>query len=99
MEPTRKQKLLIQAIYFLAKEANGRPPSFKEIAERLRLSSTAGITSGLLRLEKAGWLVRDHASPRSMWVTEAGEYAAGIRVVEEPKDDYEGEPPEWETRV
>jgi SOS-response transcriptional repressor LexA len=95
-EPTRKQKLLIQAIYFLAKDANGRPPSFREVAERLGLRSTDGITSGLLRLERAGWLVRDHGSPRSMWVTVEGELAAGLRVVEEPKDDYEGEPPDWE---
>ena len=94
-EPTRKQRLLIQAIYFLSRDANGRPPSFREIAERMGVKTTANLGAGLLRLEKAGWLVRDHASPRSMWVTDAGLIAAGIKQVEAPKDIYEGEDPPW----
>lgn len=97
-EPTRRQVLLLQAIYYLSKEANGRPPSFPEIVARLRLPAVAvrGITRALLPLEKAGWLVRDHGSNRSMYLTEEGEYVCGVRRRPEPfTEPIEFGDPDW----
>lgn len=88
-EPTPKQKLLLRAIWELTLE-RGFPPSFKEIAERVGEASTAGITEGLNRLQKAGWLVRENLMRRSMRLTRKGVQAAGIDpvnpfIAEDPK--------------
>ena len=79
-EPTPKQKLLLRAIWELTLEY-GAPPTFKEIAERLGISSTNGITEGLNKLQKHGWLVRENLMPRSIRLTRFGVEAAGIEPV------------------
>ena len=81
-EPTPKQKLLLRAIYELSHEAH-RAPTFREIADRLGVGSTNGITEGLNKLQKMGWLVRDNLVNRSTMVTRRGMLAAGIT----PKGD------------
>ncbi len=97
-DPTRRQVLLLQAIYYLSKEANGRPPSFPEITDRLRLPRKASgqLSRALLPLEKAGWLVRDHGSNRSMYLTEEGEYVCGVKQRPKPPEEpIEFGEPDW----
>lgn len=65
---TPRQRLLLKLIRD-AVEANGYPPSMRELAHRSGLSSTSSVAYQLKSLEKAGYLRRDPHRPRAMVVT------------------------------
>ena len=50
-------------------EANGYPPSMRELAERAGLASTSSVAYQLKVLEKAGFIRRNPNRPRAMVVT------------------------------
>lgn len=79
MTPTPRQLILLRAIWGWWQE-KGYGPNFREIADRMGVSSTNGITEGLNRLQREGWLVRENLVPRSVRVTRRGAEAAGIEV-------------------
>lgn len=48
---------------------NGRPPSIREIGEKVKISSTSVVNYYLLQLEKMGYLERDNRVSRGMRLT------------------------------
>ena len=48
----------------------GRPPSIREIGEKVKISSTSVVNYYLLQLEKMGYLERDNRVSRGMRLTE-----------------------------
>ena len=67
-ELTPRQQLLLKLIRD-AVEANGYPPSMRELAERAGLASTSSVAYQLKVLEKAGFIRRNPNRPRAMVVT------------------------------
>ena len=65
---TPRQQLLLKLIRD-AVEANGYPPSMRELAQRAGLASTSSVAYQLKVLEKAGFIRRDPNRPRAMVVT------------------------------
>ena len=65
---TPRQQLLLKLIRD-AVEANGYPPSMRELAERAGLASTSSVAYQLKVLEKAGFIRRNPNRPRAMVVT------------------------------
>jgi repressor lexA len=65
---TPRQQLLLKLIRD-AVEANGYPPSMRELAERAGLASTSSVAYQLKMLEKAGFIRRNPNRPRAMVVT------------------------------
>jgi repressor LexA len=49
---------------------NGRPPSIREIGEKVKISSTSVVNYYLLQLEKMGYLERDNRVSRGMRLTD-----------------------------
>jgi len=49
---------------------NGRPPSIREIGEKVKISSTSVVNYYLLQLEKMGYLERDSRVSRGMRLTD-----------------------------
>ncbi len=77
--PTPKQKLLLRAIWELTREL-GYAPNFREIIERMGLNSTNGLTEGLNKLQKEGWLTRENLVARSMALTKRGLDEIGVEL-------------------
>ena len=65
---TPRQQLLLKLIQD-AVEANGYPPSMRELAQRAGLASTSSVAYQLKVLEKAGFIRRDPNRPRAMVMT------------------------------
>ena len=65
---TPRQRLLLKLIRD-AVEANGYPPSMRELAHRAQLASTSSVSYQLKMLEKAGFIRRNPNRPRAMVVT------------------------------
>ena len=65
---TPRQRLLLKLIRD-AVEANGYPPSMRELAHRAQLASTSSVSYQLKKREKAGFIRRDPNRPRAMVVT------------------------------
>ncbi len=68
---TPRQLLLLQLIRD-AVDADGYPPSMRELAERAGLASTSSVAYQLKILEKSGFIRRDPHRPRAMVVTLPG---------------------------
>ena len=53
-------------------KTKGWPPSVREIQKRFRVSSTSVVSYRLSRLEKDGYLHREHGITRGLRITEEG---------------------------
>lgn len=65
---TPRQRLLLKLIRD-AVQANGYPPSMRELAQRAGLASTSSVAYQLKSLERNGFIRRDPHRPRAMVVT------------------------------
>ena len=66
-EPTPRQRQILEFIDFYARE-HGYPPSVREIAKGVGLSSTATVHTHLGVLQDKGFLRRDSTKPRALEV-------------------------------
>lgn len=71
LSPTRRQLRVLQAIVDSIAR-HGRPPSFREIAASMGITSTNGISDHMHALESKGLLKRDHMRARGTRVTDLG---------------------------
>lgn len=70
-EPTARQlEILRFAVNYLREE--GSPPSYREIATELQITSTNGVNDHLKAMERKGLVVRSYMKARSLVVTEVG---------------------------
>ncbi len=67
---TKRQYQVLKAIYRIIKE-KGRPPTLRELGEKLSIKSTKGVSDHLKALEQKGWIRRVKRQSR------------GIRLVKE----------------
>ena len=65
---TPRQQLMLKLIRE-AVDADGYPPSMRELAQRAGLASTSSVYYQLKVLERAGFIRRDPNRPRAMVVT------------------------------
>lgn len=69
---TRRQRAILRAIRSSI-EQRGYPPSVREIADGVGLTSSSSVAYQLTTLEKLGYLRRDPNRPRALVVSEAPE--------------------------
>jgi len=67
-----RQKKILEFINKEIKE-EGYPPSVREIAKAVKLSSSATVHSHLKKLEQLGYLKRDASKPRALSITNTDE--------------------------
>ncbi|MFD1672831.1 transcriptional repressor LexA [Agrilactobacillus yilanensis] len=73
---TSKQMEVLRYIFDRV-NAQGYPPTVREIGEAVKLSSTSTVHGHLQRLEKKGFLQKDPTKPRAIELTPAGLEALG----------------------
>ena len=73
---TSKQMEVLRFIFDRV-QAQGYPPTVREIGEAVNLSSTSTVHGHLQRLEKKGLLQKDPTKPRAIDLTPAGMEALG----------------------
>jgi repressor LexA len=61
----------------------GWPPTFTEIGKGVGIGSRGHVHYHLTRLEREGYLVRQHHSVRAIRLTETGQALAGMQANEE----------------
>ncbi|MRJ46458.1 transcriptional repressor LexA [Fundicoccus ignavus] len=78
-----KQLTILQCIYDNI-EANGYPPTVREIGSVVGLSSTSTVHGHLSRLEKGGYLIKDSSKTRALELTQLAIDLLGVGPVEVP---------------
>ncbi|MDC0717699.1 transcriptional repressor LexA [Nannocystis bainbridge] len=75
-----------QALDFISSclEANGYPPTLREIGEHMGIRSTNGVNDHLKALERKGYLLREELKSRALRPVDAPESAARARATEIP---------------
>lgn len=75
-----------QALDFITAclDANGYPPTLREIGEHMGIRSTNGVNDHLKALERKGYLVREELKSRALRPVDAPESAARSRTTEVP---------------
>lgn len=69
--PTQRQLQVLRTIASLA-SAKGYPPSIRELADALGISSTNAMNDHLRALERRALITRDRLTARSILITAAG---------------------------
>lgn len=77
IDPTRRQLDVLRAVV-LKVQADGYPPSVRELMAELGIKSTNGIIDHLSSLTRKGCLVRSTAHSRAMLVTDHGYRVVGV---------------------
>jgi repressor LexA len=65
-------------------DANGYPPTLREIGEHMGIRSTNGVNDHLKALERKGYLVREELKSRALRPVDAPESGARVRSMEIP---------------
>ena len=73
-----KQLTILSCIHE-AIEANGYPPTVREIGAAVGLASTSTVHGHLARLERAGYIIRDASKTRAIELSPLAQEALGIQ--------------------
>ncbi|WAS92866.1 transcriptional repressor LexA [Nannocystis punicea] len=75
-----------QALDFISSclDANGYPPTLREIGEHMGIRSTNGVNDHLKALERKGYLVREELKSRALRPVDAPDSTARVRTTEIP---------------